>query len=61
MTKTHHKITHYTYVCKKCWYNWIKFARFVLHDFNVEEEKEEVLPRIEEIIEPKQVVFDKKD
>ena len=53
------KITHNTYVCKKCWYNWIKFARFVLHYFNVEEEKVEILPKIEEIIDPKQIVFDR--
>lgn len=55
-----YKITHNTYVCKKCWYNWIKFARFVMHDFNVEEEKEEIQPRIEEIIDPKQIVFDRR-
>lgn len=55
-----YKITHNTYVCKKCWYNWINFARFVMHNFNVEEEMEEVLPKIEEIIDPKQIVFDRK-
>ncbi|MBA7519758.1 hypothetical protein ES705_11845 [subsurface metagenome] len=56
-----YKITHHTYVCKECWYNWIKFSRYVMHDFNDEEEMEEVLPKIEEVIDPKQIVFDRKE
>ena len=56
-----YKIIHNTYVCKECWYNWIKFTRFVMHDFNVEEEKEEILPRIEEVIDQKKIVFNRKE
>ena len=32
-----------------------------MHDFNDEEEMEEVLPKIEEVIDPKQIVFDRKE